>query len=202
MFINAFEHEEERDGETETRRIPFLREFTVFNVDQCENLPEDVLMVEAKGLNTEERIEVAEQFVGATRANVRHGEASAYYRPTADFVMMPDFLAFKSASHYYATLFHELGHWTGHESRLARDLRNRFGSDAYAAEELVAELTSAFMCAEFGFDGDIRHAGYIQHWIALLQEDERAFFTAASAAQRAADHLRSLALADLMLLAA
>jgi antirestriction protein ArdC len=86
--------------------------------------------------------------------------------------------------------------------RLARDLRSRFGSDAYAAEELVAELTSAFMCAEFGFDGDIRHAGYIDYWIALLQKDERAFFTAASAAQKAADHLRGLALADRTPLAA
>jgi antirestriction protein ArdC len=201
VFVNAFERAEERDGETETRRIPFLHEFTVFNIDQCENLPERILMAEAKAQNTEERIEVAEEFVSATRADIRHGEGSAYYRPTTDFVM-PDFLAFKSANHYYATLFHELGHWTGHESRLARDLRNRFGSDAYAAEELVAELTSAFLCAKFGFDGDIRHAGYIEHWIALLQKDERAFFTAASAAEKAAAHLRSLALADLTPLAA
>lgn len=202
VFVNALEREEERDGETETRHIPFLREYTVFNVDQCENLPERVLIGEAKAQNTEERIATAEEFVSATRADVRHGEGSAYYRPSADFVMMPDFEAFKSASHYYATLFHELGHWTGHERRLARDLRNRFGLEAYAAEELVAELTSAFLCAEFGFDGDIRHAGYIAHWTALLQKNERAFFTAASAAQRAADHLRGLALADLTPLAA
>jgi antirestriction protein ArdC len=145
---------------------------------------------------------VAEDFVKATRADVRHGEGSAYYRPSADFVMMPGFITFKSADHYYATLFHELGHWTGSEKRLNRDLKNRFGSEAYAAEELVAELTSAFLCAEFGFDGDIRHAGYIENWIAILKKDERAFFTAASAAQKAADHLRGLALADLTLLAA
>jgi antirestriction protein ArdC len=197
VFVNAFEREEQRDGETETRRIPFLREFTVFNVAQCENLPEHVLIGEARAQNTEERIAIAEEFVSATGADVRHGEGTAYYRPSADFVMMPDFRAFKSASHFYVTLFHELGHRTGHESRLARDLRNRFGSQAYAAEELVAELTSAFLCAESGFDGDIRHAGYIAHWNALLQKDERAFFTAASTAQKAADHLRGLALADL-----
>lgn len=138
----------------------------------------------------------------ATRADVRHGEGQAYYRPSADFVMMPAFEAFKSADHYYATMFHELGHWTGHGSRLARDLKNRFGSEAYAAEELVAELTSAFLCAEFGFDGDIRHAGYIQNWIAILKQDDRAFITAASAAQKAADYMRGLALAEATPLAA
>ncbi|MCB8822888.1 zincin-like metallopeptidase domain-containing protein [Microvirga rosea] len=94
-------------------------------------------------------------------------------------------------------------HWTGHASRLGRDLRNPFGSEAYAAEELVAELmTSAFLCAEFSFDGDIRHAGYIQNWFKLLEKDERAFFTAASAAQKAAVHLRDLALSEEMALAA
>jgi antirestriction protein ArdC len=174
----------------------------VFNLDQIENLPETITGSQVMAPNPEQRIAEAEDFVMVTLADVRHGEGQAYYRPSADFVMMPDFVTFKSADHYYATLFHELGHWTGHESRLARDLQNRFGSEAYAAEELVAELASAFLCAEFGFDSDIRHAGYIQNWIALLKKDERAFFTAASAAQKAADHLRSLALADLTPLAA
>jgi antirestriction protein ArdC len=194
VYVNAFEREEENEGGTETRRIPFLREFTVFNIEQCENLPESATAGQPKAQNTEQRIELAEEFVTATRADVRHGEGQAYYRPNADYVMMPAFEAFKGASHYYATLFHEFGHWTGHESRLNRDLKNRFGSEAYAAEELIAELTSAFLCAEFGFDGDVRHAGYIQTWIELLKKDERAFFTAASAAQKAADHLRGLAL--------
>jgi antirestriction protein ArdC len=203
VYVNAFEKEETSDsGEAETRRIPFLREFTVFNLDQIENLPETITGSQTPAQNAEQRIDVAEDFVKATLADVRHGEGQAYYRPSADFVMMPDFITFKSADHYYATLFHELGHWTGSEKRLTRDLRNRFGSEAYAAEELVAELTSAFLCAEFGFDGDIRHAGYIQNWIAILKKDERAFFTAASAAQKAADHLRGLALADLTPLAA
>jgi antirestriction protein ArdC len=88
------------------------------------------------------------------------------------------------------------GHWTGHKSRLARDLRHRFGERAYAAEELVAELCSAFLCAEFSIDGDLRHAGYIQNWIGLLKADSRAFFTACSKAQAAADYLRGLALSD------
>jgi len=74
--------------------------------------------------------------------------------------------------------FHELGHWTGHKSRLDRDLKNRFGSRNYAAEELIAELVAAFLCAEFGFDGDVRNAGYIASWIELLKADKWAFFTA------------------------
>ncbi len=92
--------------------------------------------------------------------------------------------------------FHELTHWTGHKSRLDRDLKNRFGSRDYAAEELVAELGAAFLCAEFGFDGDVRNAGYIATWIELLKADKRAFFTACSKASKAADYLRGLALAE------
>jgi antirestriction protein ArdC len=94
------------------------------------------------------------------------------------------------------------GHWTGHKSRLDRDLRVRFGERAYAAEELVAELCAAFLCAEFSVDGDMRHAGYVQSWIGLLKHDCRAFFTACSRAQAAADYLRGLALRDQAAIAA
>jgi antirestriction protein ArdC len=111
-------------------------------------------------------------------------------------ISLPRFEAFKNAAHFYSTAFHELGHWTGHKSRLARDLRQRFGEKAYAAEELVAELCSAFLCAEFSIDGDLRHSGYIENWIGLLKADNRAFFTACSKAQAAADYLRGLALSE------
>ena len=87
------------------------------------------------------------------------------------------------------------GGWTAHKSRLDRDLKNRFGSRNYAAEELIAELGAAFLCAEFGFDGDVRNAGYIGSWIELLKADKRAFFTACSQASKAAEYLRGLALA-------
>ena len=107
------------------------------------------------------------------------------------------FGAFKGADHFYNVAFHELIHWTARGSRLDRDLKNRFGSLNYAAEELVAELGAAFLCAEFGFDGDLRHAGYIGHWIELLKADKRAFFTACSQASKAVDYLRGLALAEL-----
>ena len=85
---------------------------------------------------------------------------------------------------------------SGHKSRLDRDLKNRFGSRNYAAEELIAELGAAFLCAEFGFDGDVRNAGYIGNWIELLKADKRAFFTACSQASKAAESLRGLALAE------
>jgi antirestriction protein ArdC len=89
-----------------------------------------------------------------------------------------------------------LVHLSGHKSRLDRDLKNRFGSRDYAAEEPIAELGAAVLCAEFGFDGDVRNAGYIANWIELLKADKRAFFTACSQASKAADYLRGLALAE------
>jgi antirestriction protein ArdC len=135
--------------------------------------------------------------MASTGAEIREGAGEAYFAPGADFISLPAFAAFKSADNFYSTAFHELGHWSGHKSRLDRDLRNRFGTSAYAAEEFVAELASAFLCAEFSFDGDLRHAGYIANWSTLLRNDARAFFTAASRAQAAADYLRGLALRDL-----
>jgi antirestriction protein ArdC len=93
-------------------------------------------------------------------------------------------------------IFHELTHWTGHKKRLDRDLKDRFGSRDYAAQELVAELGAAFLSAEFGFNSDVRNVGYIATWIELLEADKRAFFTACSKASKAADYLRSLALAE------
>jgi antirestriction protein ArdC len=93
--------------------------------------------------------------------------------------------------------FYELTHCAGHKPRLDRDLKNRFGARNYAAEELIAELGAAFLCAEFGFDGDLRNAGYITSWIELLKADKRAFFTACSNASKAADYLRGLALAPI-----
>jgi antirestriction protein ArdC len=185
------------DGESEMRVVPMMREYTVFNVDQCENLPDRVMTLgEIKPRNTDERDATIDEFLAGSGATIREGFGEAYYRPGDDFISLPAFGAFKSAATFYATAFHELGHWTGHKSRLDRDLRNRFGERAYAAEELVAELCAAFLCAEFSLDGELRHAGYIQSWIGLLKADGRAFFTACSKAQAAADYLRGLTLRD------
>ena len=127
----------------------------MFNVDQCENLPDGVKAGKPMRVrNPDTRDALADEFLRSTGADIREGHGEAYYVPSHDFVSMPAFEVFKGADHFYCTAFHELTHWTGHQSRLDRDLKNRFGSHEYAAEELIAELGAAFLCAEFGFDGD------------------------------------------------
>ncbi len=188
----------DRDGkEGETRIIPMMREYTVFNVDQCENLPDTINTAKPMRVrNPDIRDGLADEFLRTTGADIREGHGEANYVPSHDFISMPALVAFKSADHFYNVAFHELTHWTGHKSRLDRDLKNRSGSRNYAAEELIAELGAAFLCAELGFDGDVRNAGYIASWIGLLKDDKRAFFTACSKASKAADYLRGLALAE------
>jgi antirestriction protein ArdC len=197
-FVSSVEKRDAEDGdsEQEARRVSFLKEYYVFNVAQCENLPQNITSSERAPINPDRRDELADEFLSATGADIREGHGEAYYAPSADFVSMPAFGAFTSADNFYSVAFHELSHWTGHKTRLDRDLRNRFGTEAYAAEELVAELSAAFLCSEFGYDGDLRHAAYIENWIRLLKADDRAFFTAASKAQKAADYLRGLALRE------
>jgi antirestriction protein ArdC len=184
-------------NEDATRIVPIMREYTVFNVAQCENLPDRFVHPEGKpARNKDTRDAIADAFLATSGADIREGAGEAYFAPGADFISLPAFEAFKNAHNFYSTTFHELGHWTGHKSRLDRQFGKRFGDRAYAAEELVAELCAAFLCAEFDFDGDLRHAEYIANWIEFLKSDKRAFFTACSKAQAAADHLRGLALAE------
>ena len=195
-FVKQLEIQEGTD-EAPARLVPMMREYTVFNVDQCDGLPDSVTTGKPiRVRNPDTRDDLADQFLHSTGADIREGHGEAYYVPSRDFISMPSFGTFKAADHFYNVTFHELTHWTGHKSRLDRDLKNRFGSRNYAAEELIAELGAAFLCAEFGFDGDVRNAGYIASWIELLKADKRAFFTACSKASKAADYLRGLALAD------
>jgi len=87
---------------------------------------------------------------------------------------------------------HDRAHWTGHKSRLDRDLKNRFGDQGYAAEEIIADLSSAFLCAEFNIDGELRHAGYIDYWLTVLKNDKKAIFSAAAAASKICQYMHSL----------
>lgn len=195
-FVSQFV---KKDKETdEDRRYGFMKEYTVFNVAQCDGLPESaVAFTPAKIRNKDQRDTLADLFIVATGARFREMDTDrACYIPALDIVQVPKFADFKNADNFYSTSFHELGHWTSHKTRCDRELGKRFGDNAYAAEELIAELTAAFLCAEFSMDGDIRHAGYIANWAKLLRDDSRAFFTAASAAQKAADFLRGAALAS------
>ena len=195
-FVKQLQIKDREGEDADTHLVPMLREYTVFNVAQCDNLPDSIKAGRPMRVpNPDTRDGLADEFLRSTGADIREGHGEAYFVPSQDFISVPAFEAFKGADHFYSVAFHELSHWTGHKSRLDRDLKNRFGSREYAAEELIAELGAAFLCAEFGFNGDVRNAGYIATWIDLLKADKRAFFTACSKAQAAADYLRGLALA-------
>ncbi|QOZ48726.1 antirestriction protein ArdC [Bradyrhizobium sp. CCBAU 53340] len=174
--------------DAEGAAIPFLRRYTVFNVDQCDNLP-DHCLAEARAPPEREIVPRAEALTVATRADIRIGGAKAFYSPSDDTVHVPPQPAFFEQINYYRTLFHELGHWTGHLSRLNRELSGAFGSKLYANEELVAELTAAFVCAALSIEPTVRHADYLGSWLKVLREDSRAIFRAASKASKAADFL-------------
>lgn len=189
---------EDRDNPGQKKSVAFLRYYHVFNVAQCDGLPGKLTgEIEAPApIDRNQRDETLEAFVAATRIPVFEEGARACYSPALDRIAMPSLQAFESSDHYYATLMHEMGHATGHPSRLNRNLANRFGDRAYAAEELIAELTSAFVCAEFGIDLDEAPAAYIDNWASLLEARETAIVTAAAGASRAVDWLRGAAGAE------
>lgn len=176
-----------KDRETEEeKKVGMLRAYTVFNIQQIDGLP----VVAAKPPPVFDPIETAQAFVDATKADIKIGGNAACYYPVLDQVALPEPHQFKTPASFYATGLHELGHWTAAKPRLDRDLSGRFGTQRYAAEELIAEMTSAFLCAHLGIAGELRHAGYIETWLKLLKSDDRAIFTAAAKAQQAADYLR------------
>ena len=177
------------------RQIAFLKRFTVFNVDQCAGLPDAVAAAVANAVPSalasrpREPVEVAEALIEATNADIRIGGDCACYRRGPDFIEVPPQPAFFAQIDYYRTVLHELGHWTGHASRLDRFSQMGDRQDRYAREELVAELTSAFTCASLGIVPTVRHADYLGSWLEVLRDDNRAIFRAASQASRAADYL-------------
>jgi antirestriction protein ArdC len=186
---------DEDTGEESARAIPFMKGYTVFNVEQIDGLPQRFYAKAEPRSETVQRIARVESFFAATGAAVRHGGNRAYYSVSTDHVQMPPIEAFRNAESYYATLAHETTHWTRHPSRLDRDFgRKRYGDEGYAMEELVAELGSAFLSADLDLTPEVRddHAAYIASWIKVLKNDKRAIFTAASHAQRAADFLHGL----------
>jgi antirestriction protein ArdC len=174
--------------------IPLLREYYVFNVAQLSApLPGATEKPAPREFIGNDAVD---QFVASSGAQIFHGGDAAFYQPVTDKIGMPAPEAFKTPADYYATKLHELTHWTGHESRMNRlQKMARFGSEAYACEELVAEMGAAFLCAKFGLEGKLQHASYIASWIKVLKNDKRAIFTASSQAQKAVDFLEQLAAA-------
>jgi len=175
-------------GETEAGYC-VIRGYTVFNATQT-NLPIPATVTPEVQFNP---IPACEQFIIRTGAQVTHGGDAAFYMPSMDRIQLPNKPAFDGAQSYYATAFHELTHWTGAKHRLDRNLSaGRFGNPAYAFEELVAEIGSAFLCQDHGIQGELRHAGYIEHWLKACREDSKAIFKAAALSQKAADYLLGL----------
>jgi len=193
--ITKTEHDDD-SGEDVEHTIPFMKGYTVFNVEQIEDLPPHYYaMAQAPTLTTEQRDEKLEAFFAATGADIRHGGNRAYYSMQTNHIQMPPFEFFKDKESYYATLSHETTHWTRHPSRLDRDFgRKSWGDEGYAMEELVAELGSAYLCADLGITPEVRedHSAYIGSWLKVLKQDKRAIFSAAAHAQRAVDFLHTL----------
>ena len=162
-FTPQSEREQAKAEGREAQSIPFLKRYRVFNIDQCDGLPNDIM-----------------------------ASPQPFYSPSLDYIQLPPQPAFTDQINYYRTLFHELSHQTGHPSRLNRDQTGSFGSKTYAREELVAEMGSAFICAALNIVPTVRHADYLAGWMDVLKEDKRAMFRAASQACKVAEYLLPL----------
>jgi antirestriction protein ArdC len=183
--------QETDSGELTEKTIPFLRYYLVFNVEQCEGL--DLPALETRNVDV---IAEAEAIVAnmPNPPSINHdGGGKAYYRPQLDSIHLPQRNSFDSAGEYYSTLFHELTHSTGHQSRLNRQTLTEvvpFGSETYSKEELVAEFGSAFLCAHAGIETTLDNsAAYIKGWLKALRNDPKLAIIAASQGQKAADHI-------------
>lgn len=186
---------EQPDAEPTGRLI--ARATPVFAAEQVEGYATPIVEATAATVSPIDR---AETFVAATKAYILHGGSRAFYRPSTDAIHLPDPEAFVGTSTstpteaYYATLLHELTHWTSADNRCRRQLGARFGDHAYAVEELIAELGAAFLCADLGIADQPRpdHAQYLATWLKVLKSDKRAIFAAASKASEATSFLASL----------
>jgi len=174
---------ENASGELEEKTIPMLRIFNVFNLDQIDGFADN------PAADSTKKLPGIDDFINMTGVKLVPG--SPAFVPSMNWVHMPPIDMFETNTSYYATLFHELIHWSGHKTRLDRNMSNRFGDAGYAVEELVAELGAAFLCAKFGVTGEVRHAGYIEHWLKVLKDDNKAIFKAAAEASKAVEDLMS-----------
>lgn len=178
------------EDDTQKRVVPLLRSYTVFNASQVDFLPERFQLGQQPQWG---EVVEAETLLRESGAQIRHGGNRACYLPEEDRIQLPPPAWFPEAEGYYATALHELTHWSGHPSRLNRVLGRRHGIDAYAYEELVAEMGAAFLCAHCSIPGRLEHASYIEAWLAALRHDKRLIFVAAGAAQKAADFVLGVA---------
>ncbi len=198
IFYKEYDAKPDPDDLEDNGRRRVARASSVFNADQVDGFEHGEAVPE---LGPIERIAAADAFVRSSQADIRHGGERAYFDRRSDFIQMPGEALFTGSETmtrsegYYATLLHELVHWSGGEQRLDRTMGKRFGDHAYAAEELVAEIGAAFLCAELGITQEVRpdHAAYLANWLKLLKDDKKAIFTAAARASEAETFLRGLA---------
>ncbi|MGE0175229.1 MAG: ArdC family protein [Oligoflexales bacterium] len=187
VYWNFTDVADPKDGDpNNVKRIPFLKCFNVFNVEQCEGIE-----IQKPDIKTPEQawedIQRIEGIVQANNVDLRfeYKGVRACYVPAFDCISMPRKERFKTSGDYYCTLFHEMTHWTGHHSRLERDFKGRFGDESYAFEELIAEMGSAFLFADLGLEGNVQHDSYIASWLRVLKNDKKAIFKAATEASKA-----------------
>lgn len=188
--------EDSNSEEDTSKKRFFVRGYTVFNADQIENLPEQFL-VKIEPVSTAERLPVIDKWIDATGANIQYGGNSALYSLVADTIRSPLFEQYPDPEGFYTTLFHELGHWTGHPKRLDRNFGAKtFGDEGYSQEELVAEFCCAYIGGHFGTVGNHieSHAQYIKGWCRAIKNDKKFLFVAAREAQKAANYLLDLTL--------
>lgn len=180
-------------AEADEKTILFAKASCVFNACQIDGLPDRFFPAVERNQGFDP-VPAAEAFVAATGARVREGNGRACYTPDLDTITMPSRRAFTDAEAFYATLLHELVHWTGPKHRLGRDQSGRFGGENYAMEELVAEIGAAMLCGEIGLSKSPRadHAHYLKSWLVALKKDPKALWTAASAADKACDFLHAM----------
>lgn len=191
-FYKMIERQHEESGEAE--KIPMLKTFVVFNVDQIEGLNIEAEEPAAE-ISIFEQNELAENILIKSGADIHEEGDKAFYRISTDEIYLPTRDRFETEHHFYAVGLHELTHWTAAKHRLAREFSGRFGNEAYAFEELIAELGAAFLCAEVGIVSATLegHASYLDNWLEVLKKDKKAIFTAASQATKAANYIMSLA---------
>ncbi len=176
------------------KKVSLLKYFPVFNISQTEGLAEEFYYVKEKNVLTDPEMDTrAEQFIKETGAEIQYKAGDrAFYSPINDSIVLPFREQFKSQTAYYDTVLHELGHWTGHPKRMNRELHNKFGSENYAFEELVAELFSAFTCSHLGINKTMtNNASYIKNWIEALNNDHKYIFRASKLAENALKQLES-----------
>jgi len=183
---------DKKSGEEVAASYKFLRAYTVFNVAQCDGLGQAYQPQPLADPSEDARrhaYAAADRFLTGTGAEFKHHSSEAYYVPSTDEIYLPRSDQFEDIERFYTVAFHELGHWTGHQSRLDRDLSKRFKLNQRAAEELIAEMTAAYVAGRFGMSTEIRHAEYLATWLEVLRDDNSAIVTAASKASKAADFL-------------